>query len=738
MSTIFYPSLIRQNLRRFWPVTALLFLFLFLFGPLALLRSAHSYGIFFPPGSLETGLAVLFSRSSISAVFILMLGVAASLILSNVLFGFLYHPKMAAGIHGLPPSRLALYVNQCLSGLIMLYVPLILNALAFIMIKWIGPQTLGTLYTAGHVGQWLNVSLVMTSLMFFIGVFVGMMTGWAQAQFVFSLIFHGLPVVLRLLTSAALSRILYGYHYFDRAPSWMEYLPIFKTAVAAYTGLSLPLTAAYLALTLIFAGLGLWCYRRRPLETAGNLIAFAWLKPVFKYGFAYCVMLCGALTVSDTMGWDDLSLLLLFSWLILGYAAAEMLLRKSFNIVNSWKGALAGLCVVGLCFFGLKADILGYENRVPAAGDIEFVCLTSNYYYYDYEHLWEARLTDPETDSASGQDSASGADYYNPFVSESMNHFNASDLNPFFFVSREPVNIDNAMAWHRQILSDKDRIPDASDDPDGFSAKQDFCVIYQLKNGRRLIRFYEINPIYYQTYMASMYESMEYKRFNFPIMTQNPEDFTMADFQHQRRKADPTPIPADRLPALIQALRTDIQNLSFRDVWENSEYAVLTFYKSGKSGDQPGVPLNIRSGLSNHYLIHPSFRATRQWLRENGYPIDPPTSAEIKSVRISSLTGVSGFTSEAPYIEPRFLVESISGTEPATVADPDVIDAILLDDGYRVFNPNIFVRNVFAYQLEFAGSDPNGETLVFEGYYDQNQPLPQALRDYLENISDSL
>jgi ABC-2 type transport system permease protein len=676
----------------------LTFLFLFLSGPLILLRLAAlhpSSAEFEPARDIFSLLPVVF----MSALFIL-----PSLVLSNVLFGYLYQTKMTAGIHGLPPSRLALYVNQCVSGLIMLYIPLILNALILLMIRWSLPETLGVLYAAGHVAQWLGIALLMASLMFFIGVFVGMMTGWAQAQLIFALIFHGLPAALYVLTSAALSHIVFGYPFLDQFPSWMGFLPIAKAVAAAQAGLPLSQAAIYLAAALVFAGLGFLGYHHRPLETAGDLITFAWLKPVFKYGFAYCATLSGALSVSGIAN-IRLSLPLLFFWLLIGYAAAEMLLQKSLYILKAWKGALVALCVAGLCFLGLKTNLLGYENRVPAGEEIESVCLTSNYNLYErYEKL---RLAGSETEPAD------------------KSYINVNDLNNMLSVSREPANIQNAAAWHRQILSDKTRIQGADHSPE-ISYTRNFHVIYQLTNGRRLFRSYLIDFTDYQSYLAPLYKSMEFKRQNYPILTQSPQDFPLAAFTHDRRQAVDLAIPPDQIPGLVQALQKDIQNISMPlpGDWGDPGYTNVILYKNA-SMVQPFEEQRFQ------YAIHPGFQTTLQWLEDHDYPVSPPTSAQIKEIRLFSMTGAS-----TVYPQPAAVTEDLPAAPlDLVITDPDIIDAVLLDDSYHRerenYRINPFGQNDFAFRLYFTGWDANGNVLSFEGGYDRGQPLPPALQAFL-------
>ncbi|MFQ7453042.1 MAG: hypothetical protein ACLRNQ_18425 [Flavonifractor plautii] len=44
----------------------------------------------------------------------------------------------------------------------------------------------------------------------------------------------------------------------------------------------------YALIGLVLAGLALAAYRRRHLESAGDVVSVRWVRPVFKYGVAFC------------------------------------------------------------------------------------------------------------------------------------------------------------------------------------------------------------------------------------------------------------------------------------------------------------------------------------------------------------------------------------------------------------------------------------------------------------------
>ena len=89
----------------------------------------------------------------------------------------------------------------------------------------------------------------------------------------------------------------------------------------------------YALIGLVLAGLALAAYRRRHLESAGDVVSVRWVRPVFKYGVAFCT----AVTLSTVFYYvlDPLLprgpwtlLVLMVVWGAAGCFVAEMLLCK--------------------------------------------------------------------------------------------------------------------------------------------------------------------------------------------------------------------------------------------------------------------------------------------------------------------------------------------------------------------------------------------------------------------------
>ena len=229
-------------------------------------------------------------------------------------------------------------------------------------------------------------------------VCVGQILAGAVFYGILNFLFVGMEVLLRSFAG----NFLYGYDGRSSAFSTAPLSPPVEIASSlsvsyVYDGIDpigvrvfhLGTFAAYAAAGLVLAALALLLYRKRRSEMTGNTVAIGWLRPVFKYGVA----LCSAFSLGQLLSYFVFELTdstytagaligtiacMIFAGLI-GYYAAEMLLKKSFRVFKtSWKGALATSAVLILIGLSFPLDLTGYQTRVPEQSDI--VSATVNLY----------------------------------------------------------------------------------------------------------------------------------------------------------------------------------------------------------------------------------------------------------------------------------------------------------------------------------------------------------------------
>ena len=414
-TSYFNKTLFAKHFARFWPIWGLYGLIWTVCLPLGILAGSRSGWMaadarVLPLNYLDT--TGWFSAATLlAAVFGLLAAMAV--------FSYLYSARSVSLFHALPLRREGLFLTSYLAGLGFLILPnLAVFLLALAAEAACGAVVFSSLFT------WLVVSSLLGLFFYSFAVFCAMFTGHILALPAFYVVLNGLAAGLAVLFGQMAHEFLFGFDgaaWLTAVASWLS--PVLRLsachvviptvmdaagtgradyASAYFTGLGY--VALYALVGVALAALALAVYRRRQLETAGDVVSVSWVRPVFKYGVAFCA----AVALGETLyslfsallprgAWGLLLMLLL--WGAAGYFVAEMLLRKKFRVFrDSWRGCaalLACLCL-GMCL--MEFDALGYESRVPDPAQVQSVSLHtgSTAPYDDYNSLARPDARTPE------------------------------------------------------------------------------------------------------------------------------------------------------------------------------------------------------------------------------------------------------------------------------------------------------------------------------------------------------
>ncbi len=385
-TSYFNGTLYRKTLARFWPLWGLWGLgWLFLL-PLNFLNSWLRYSRRSDPDTLSfiqldaTNVPDLLSSGVFLTLFFAILCAMA-------VFGYLYNSRSACWTHALPMRREALFTTQYLAGLSFLLLPLAAAGVltAAVEVSFLPMGSWGAALSA--LLTWLLAQSGICLFFFSFAAFCAMFTGHILALPAFYFILNCLVSGLWALVDALMSEFFYGYWSNSGVLTVVEYLtPAHALSRAVNYGvgdegnhLSSPVTVAVYALAgaALFL-VSLYVYRRRHVETAGDVVAIPLVRPLFKYGVSFCVGLCFGMFTVAFFNFYSLTALIPFIllWSAVGYFAAEMLLKKSFRVFRAWKGAAVMAAVLLALCLGCLADVFGVAGRVPAPGQVTSVEVT--------------------------------------------------------------------------------------------------------------------------------------------------------------------------------------------------------------------------------------------------------------------------------------------------------------------------------------------------------------------------
>lgn len=383
VTSYFNRELLRGALQRTWPLWAAYTLIWLLLLPVTLfIRLSDRHIVYSRPTLsyelLSTGLPSGVMMAAVFGIFFAM-----------AMFAYLTNSRATNGMHAMPIRREGLFLTHYLAGLFCQVVTLLVSfALAALVTAAFG------VFDGYAVGMGLLLCVLLVLFFYSFGVLCMVCVGQILAGAVFYGILNFLFVGMEALLRSFAGNFLYGYDGRSSAFSTAPLSPPVEIASSlsvsyVYDGIDpigvrvfhLGTFAAYAAAGLVLAALALLLYRKRRSEMTGNTVAIGWLRPVFKYGVA----LCSAFSLGQLLSYFVFELTdstytagaligtiacMIFAGLI-GYYAAEMLLKKSFRVFKtSWKGALATSAVLILIGLSFPLDLTGYQTRVPEQSDI--------------------------------------------------------------------------------------------------------------------------------------------------------------------------------------------------------------------------------------------------------------------------------------------------------------------------------------------------------------------------------
>ena len=360
--TSFYNGTLGKQLTlRFWPLIALYAVIWAIVLPISGLNYMRSGYI----GGWVTDIEYLFR--ALATPMTIVFGVLAAMAVCS----HLYTTRSCNFTAALPPKRTALFATHYLTGLLWLVVPVAVMTLMASFLA-IGCSLSG--FASG-------LALVCMQTLFFysFAVLCGMLTGHLLALPVFYGIFNGLVGGLWYLLTLLFREFYFGYPgSLVAVPAWVEWFtPAWQLFSYGSPDARYGMSAVYAGVGIVFALAAWLLYVKRPMERAGDVVIWAGLRPVFRYGVALCSGLALGSLTRLVLGLDELGLAVsVMLWGVAGCFVGQMFLSKSVRVLRYWKGAGAIACACAALFLVMKLDLTGYETQVPEADEVVSVTIS--------------------------------------------------------------------------------------------------------------------------------------------------------------------------------------------------------------------------------------------------------------------------------------------------------------------------------------------------------------------------
>ena len=586
-------AIIRENFKRFWPITAVATVFWFLSGPFMMMLPALSGVSGDIPHLSYTAYDVIFKHISAGSI---LLNLALPVALSVACFGYLHKSSSSNVMHAVPVTRTSLYLSNYLSGLVMSLIPMIINA-PLVPLALLARANINM--GAAALLQFMLEEFVIIFFVYALSVFAAMVSGNGVIHALTAIAFNFLAHVMYLLYSFHASMNYFGY-----STGSSERDLVMMLSPYSYMLETEPFTAADLAGYSIFAllvsALGLAVYKIRRLERAGDSYVFNAARYII--GFLFC-FIASSITAALFGNIGVFSYVIGF---VIGYIFGQMIVNKTTKIFNaqSLKAGVVYALAIVLLVGAVKLDVFGYEKRVPQASSVKNARLYS----------WTV-----------------------------VNY--SADAGDFSF--KKPENIALLTAFHQEIVNNKDNFKSSESRYQSFGNERTEWVTIEYELGGRLHmgREYRVNAGFLRRSEAlkalwECDESVAARNFVANFAPENCEIFLgtrpfASTYGDKDLWYEFIPSGADDVRAirgLMEALRKDIDNFEFSDLFDDPSERIIDlsisirasradYEKAKAESDSPETfdNYNDYARMNSHYInisLDSRFESTIKYIRD--------------------------------------------------------------------------------------------------------------------------
>lgn len=395
--SFFNAGLFRSTLRRFWPLWTIHFAGWLLFLPVLTLM--NNLG---PNKSTKFIFAICESAVFASSIVAFIMAILAAM----AVFSFMYSSRSTGLIASLPVRREAIFGSAWLGGVFAVLASNLVIALLTFLFS-LGAN-INTALAFKAAFTWLGVYSMQFILFYGIASLTAVMTGSIAVLPILYIIFNFLAVGMETIIRLDFSCLIWGMSNvsFDCVLDFLSplvymlenFTPVLKYntpytydtyGLALQTSECISFTfdhwlpsAIYCVVGLVFSAAALMIFRRRRMESAGDVVAVRCMRPVFKYGVTVCSALCGGLLLYTVLfalfesrsASVFIMILSMIIFAFIGYFGAKMLLEKSFHVFRgSWVGFIVVCCLCAVFTLCCDLDVCGIGAYVPKEGSIKSI-----------------------------------------------------------------------------------------------------------------------------------------------------------------------------------------------------------------------------------------------------------------------------------------------------------------------------------------------------------------------------
>jgi ABC-2 type transport system permease protein len=467
-------TLVKENIRRYWPIGLVSLLSNIIFGIIPTVIAKQYY-------RAEDGFFVTMDVFATS--WFTIVGIVAAIVSAVAVFRYLHSPARLAVMHAFPVSKGMHFVSNFVSGLLISLSPFIVSALVVLAVLF-------DIDGAGAmVGKWMLAVCVIILFTYAVSVLAGIVSGNMSAHIIAALFLNFVWAVIYSLAVQYIQSGLFGVDFGDKSFDPMHYLHPFiyfgraRLVVGDFSGsVAYPLATgliAYLLISLGISALAYFLYRALRAERSGMSLTFRAVEHIFVFACAFGGMIVGGIAIGAINGMyvlfetDPLTYVSPYSILgsalgaVIAFIVAMMIVRSSARVFSLVAFRRFAIFAVAAAIFMVctQTNITGVETRVPDAAEMKSGAIKV-----------ESGILPPYR---NGLNYELWQEYYIPISGDS--------------------DMDALAQLHKEALKDKAyMVSVVASGEDDFSTEytSDVKFAYGLKNGTRELRSYSLRESY--------------------------------------------------------------------------------------------------------------------------------------------------------------------------------------------------------------------------------------------------
>lgn len=444
----------------------------------------------------------------------------------------------------------------------------------------------------------------------------------------------------------------------------------------------LPLACKWLFVAAVLLGLSYYCYKKRPMESAGKALAFDFLKPIVKVFVSVAFGIGVGYMVYEQAYYNSaMTIAVTVTGTLLSCGVMEVVYEFDIRAMIRHLASTVTACVLALAVFIIfKFDVFGYDAYIPKADNVESVAVYTERGYMQYFDEADGYVVDTD------------------FLAKNMY---LTDVDA--------------------VLELAKKTPPVADEQDANTEGMELMgmrVLYRLRSGREVSRFFyvDLNDASNEPLLNRIIGSEEYRDAYFQI-AMAPEYLSRKDLQIQYTNGT---VNLSLAPQEAEKLRDvwleDMQKYDYSLIRHEKPcgYLHFTFYKNYNTWELP---------------VYDTFTKTIQYLEEKN--VFYPVKLDLEDVATVTVTNYNYVEGKDPVyvLEPAMAVDeeiyavSADRTVTETFNDPEqvqeILDVMYPSNLYLYWTPDELMDSNYSITITFKeGTDYPYDV----GYYTYELP----------------